>query len=456
MSEISYRMDRRNRNQTPPKTKQKTKFPTFMYISYMYSFSTMWSLKARIASLFVSLCYIALPIHVEVVEAFRIPHHHQCPTPSFVLKFRSTFSALDMAVGGRGMSKSAKMGDKVATGMGQKGGTEKKGSAKATPFNVNASLARLEKKYDELTKANAKVIRKKDKDDDDDDADDDRKDDPTTASTDDNATIEKETNTKDHPTVVDDDDDDDRRIVTSEYVVAVRAEGYVSDWVPIAQFCLARTSQQASVSDGVTDPAIQAGVSYYCRELSHVATLGSRIFQSIPRNLLQYSVETLDSFHKHVYETTISTSGGSQKDDPTNTNRLTKQDAREVLELVNGEAEDKSAIKRAYRTKSFAYHPDRFVGVDRTAEEIELAHTKYLRIQLAYDTLNSGIRSTSASSSTISWYQSLGGKARTDFVGPVSLLSIENGKSILETNQIESAITSMSPSIVQTFVTRCM
>ena len=356
----------------------------------------------------------------------------------------------------------------TTTGMGmgqqQKGGKEKKGSAtNATPFNVNASLARLEKKYDELTKANAKVIRKKD--DDVDDADDDktddntdadRKNDPTTAtgSTDDNTTTEKETTTNDDD---DDDDDDDRRIVTSEYVVAVRAEGYVSDWVPIAQFCLARTSQQASVSDGVTDPAIQAGVSYYCRELSHVATLGSRIFQSIPRNLLQYSVETLDSFHKHVYETTISTSGGSAKDDPTNTNSMTKQDAREVLELVNGEAEDKSAIKRAYRTKSFAYHPDRFIGVDRTPEEIELAHTKYLRIQLAYDTLNSGIRNTStSSSSTISWYQSLGGKARTDFVGPVTLLSIESGKSILETNQIESAITSMSPSIVQTFVARCM
>ena len=359
----------------------------------------------------------------------------------------------------------------TTTGMGmgqqQKGGKEKKGSAtNATPFNVNASLARLEKKYDELTKANAKVIRKKDEDDDDaDDADDadktddntdaaDRKYDPTNASTDDNATIEKEPNTIDDD---DDDDDDDRRIVTSEYVVAVRAEGYVSDWVPIAQFCLARTSQQASVSDGVTDPAIQAGVSYYCRELSHVATLGSRIFQSIPRNLLQYSVETLDSFHKHVYETTISTSGGSAKDDPTNTNSMTKQDAREVLELINGDAEDKSAIKRAYRTKSFAYHPDRFIGVDRTPEEIELAHTKYLRIQLAYDTLNSGIRNTStSSSSTISWYQSLGGKARTDFVGPVTLLSIESGKSILETNQIESAITSMSPSIVQTFVARCM
>jgi hypothetical protein len=124
------------------------------------------------------------------------------------------------------------------------------------------------------------------------------------------------------------------------------------------------------------------------------------------------------------------------------------------LELVNGDAEDKSAIKRAYRTMSFAYHPDRFIGIDRTPEEIELAHTKYLRIQLAYETLNSGIRNTNSSSS-ISWYQSLGGKARTDFVGPISLISIESGKSILEMNQIESAITCMSPSIVQTFVARC-
>ena len=410
--------------------------------------------------LFSSYDDVAINHVVQMVAAFSIPQQQR---PSFfVTKIRSIDtrpydvpSTLYMAAGGRGMSKSSKTSEKVAgMGMGSSSkGKEKKGATSGgttntTPFNVNAALARLEKKYDELTKANAKVIRRKDDDDDDDDENDGK-----TASTTTSSTVDRKNDATDA-------DDDDTILVTSEYVVAVRAEGYVNDWVPIAQFCLTRTSQQASVSDGVTDPAIQAGVSYYCRELSHVATLGSRIFQSIPRNLLQYSVESLDSFHKHVYETTISTNGGSssgsnKKDDPNNTNSMTKQDAREVLELINGDAEDKSAIKRAYRTKSFEYHPDRFIGIDRTKEDIELAHTKYLRIQLAYDTLNSGIRTTS-STSTISWYQSLGGKARTDFVGPISLISIESGKNILEINQMESAITCMSPSIVQTFVARCM
>lgn len=427
----------------------------------------MLTRSARIIFLFATLYVFnhASLINVGVVMAFRIQQQYQ-QQPSF-LKIRSATittistnhivvpsSVLYMAAGGRGMSKNAKSmnNEKVTTtgGMGMGSTTttkskDKKGTASSssgsTPFNVNASLARLEKKYDELTKANAKIIRKKDDDDDDDDD----KDDTTSASTDNSSSNNGDA-----------DDDDENKIVTSEYVVAIRAEGYVDDWVPIAQFCLTRTSKQASKSDGVTDPAIQAGVSYYCRELSHVATLGSRIFQSIPRNILQYSVETLDSFHKHVYETTISTNGGSsnKNDDPTNTNSMTKQDAREVLDLINGDADDKSAIKRAYRTKSFEYHPDRFIGIDRTTEEIEVAHNKYLRIQLAYDTLNSGIRSTNSTSS-ISWYQSLGGKARTDFVGPISLLPIETGKSILEMNQIESAITCMSPSIVQTFVARC-
>ena len=423
--------------------------------------------RSRIIHLFVSFYifgYVA--INVEMVEAFSIrqQQQHQRQQPSF-LKIRSTTNVvvpsalLYLAAGGRGMSnKSTKSSNEKVTGMGMGSiskNKEKKGAPigstnNNTPFNVNASLARLEKKYDYLTKANAKVIRRKDDDDDDDDNEGEK----TVASTETPDGDNDELNDKQIDIV---DIEEDYIIVTSEYVVAIRAEGYVDDWVPIAQFCLARTSQQAAVSDGVTDPAIQAGVSYYCRELSHVATLGSRIFQSIPRNLLQYSVETLDSFHKHVYETTISTNGGSsnnKKDDPNNTNSMTKLDAREVLELINGDAEDKSAIKRAYRTMSFAYHPDRFIGIDRTTEEIEVAHTKYLRIQLAYDTLNSGIRNTNSTSS-ISWYQSLGGKARTDFVGPISLVSIDSGKSILETNQIESAITCMSPSIVQTFVARC-
>jgi hypothetical protein len=286
----------------------------------------------------------------------------------------------------------------------------------STPFNVNASLARLEKKYDELTKANNVKTLKKDND------DDDGEDDTMSSSS----------------SSLDD-------VVTTEYVVAARAPGHVADWVPIAQFCVARTASQAATSDGAADPLLRAAVSYHCRELSHVATLGSRVFQSVPRNLLQYAVETLDSFHKHVYEPAVQ----GKNDDVNNDNVMTKQEARLVLNLVNGDGDDKSEIKRSYRALSFEWHPDRFVGTERSPQEIADAVERYSRIKLAYDTLNSGVRDVGKS-----WYQSLGGKARTDFIGPLQLLPLDAAKQLLEADGVATALSGMCPKIVQGFVAR--
>jgi DnaJ domain len=330
---------------------------------------------------------------------------------------RATFL---LAAAGRGMS-SSKTTSKSKAAMGEKKNgmaSPKAKSDKSAPFNVNASLQRLEKKYDELTKANARTLQKDDDDDDEKDS--------------------EESTTKDAAPEED-------AIVTTEYVIAVRADGHVGDWVPVAQFCLARNAIQASRSDGVADPLIQAAISHHCRELCHVASLGSRVFHSVPRNLMQYSVETLDSFHKHVYETAIQ----GKNEDESNSNVMTKEEARSVLDLVNGDGEDKAAIKRSYRTLSFQWHPDRFVGTDRSPEEIEAANERYAKIKLAYDTLNSGVRDEGTS-----WYQSLGGKARTDFLGPLQLLGLDVAKVTFEGSGAECAICSMSPSIVQTFVAR--
>jgi DnaJ domain len=306
--------------------------------------------------------------------------------------------AQEMAGRGMGMASPAK----------KKNGSTKKnnGATATTPFNVNASLSRLEKKYDELTRAAAKSLHKEE------------------------------------------DDDDDNDIVTTEYVVAARAEGYVGDWVPIAQFCLARTASQASSSEGVSDPLIRATVSYYCREFSHVATLGSRVFQSVPRNLLQYAVESTDSFHKHVYETALQ----GKNDDANNNNVMTKQEARLVLnlsEVINGGADDASEIKRTYRTMSFQWHPDRFVGTDRSPADIDAAAEHYSRIKLAYETLTSGVRDEGKS-----WYQSLGGRARTDFVGPLQLLSLDAAKEAIEASGVATAVCGLDRELVQGFVAR--
>ena len=302
---------------------------------------------------------------------------------------RSKCVALHAA--GMGMATSPKKGK-------NKGGKKGKKSS-ITPFDVNASLMRLEKRYDELSLANAKAIQE-DKDD----------------------------------------------VVTSEYVIAARAIGTpVADWVPVVQMCIARPLADAESSEGVADPSVQAVVSHYCREIFHAATLGAPVFRSLPRNKIQYSVESLDSFHKYVYEPIVEINGVKAEDEI-----MTKVEARNVLK-VDADENDMTAIKKAYRTLSFELHPDRFAGSNK--EEIQSASNEYARVKLAYDTLSSGVRSSGDRSS---WYESLGGRARMEFLGPISLLSLDEGKEFLFRTKLESAVVGLDPGVVQTFVVRQM
>jgi hypothetical protein len=318
---------------------------------------------------------------------------------STVHQSRHFESSLSAARGmGSGMAKSA--APKKAKGVGKPSD-----SASKVPFNVNSSLLRLEKRYEEISLAAAKTLKQ------------------------------------------DEDSPDD--LVTTEYIVAARVVGKsqrssVPDWVPIAQLCLSRAASDAHTSEGAFDPVTQAAVSLYCRELSLAASIAARLFQSVARSEMQYSVESMDSFHKHVYEVVIEGKNENTK----NEGVMTKLEARAALQL-EGDASDKSEIKRAYRNLSFALHPDRFVGTDKTDEEIKVSSGEYARVKLAYETLSSGVRNEGRS-----WYESLGGKARTDFAGPIDLIPLSIAESTLQAKGIQSAITSLASDIVQSFVVR--
>jgi DnaJ-domain-containing protein 1 len=297
-----------------------------------------------------------------------------------------------------------------ARGMGGGMATKKKAkkgksASENAPFNVNASLMRLEKRYDELSLADAKRLQQ------------------------------------------DEDSPDD--LVTTEYIVTARVlsksqKSSVPDWVPIAQLCMARTMADAHASEGASDPAINAAVSLYCRELSLAAAFGAPVFQSVARNEMEYAVENMDSFHKHVYEVVIN----GKNEDAKNENVMTKVDARTVLKLEE-ESVDKSVLKQAYRKLSFALHPDRFVGSDKTEEEIKAASAEFGRVKLAYETLSSGVRDEGKS-----WYESLGGRARTDFAGPLSLLSLAGAQSTIDAMGVQSALIQLDPKMVAQFLVR--
>jgi hypothetical protein len=250
----------------------------------------------KIVSANVLLMMICMGIHLPyLAEAFSVS-----PTP--VIMSRAALVCLE-AVKGMGMAKTA---DKKKQKKGTSNGfsSSSNSDVKATTFDVKASILRLDKKYDDLMLASAKTMHYNDDDDDDDDDD-----------------------------ASDDSVDHSSNMVTSEYVVAVRSTCLtaVADWVPVAQLVLGRPLLLAktSASDGASDPTTHAAVSVYCRELSHVASQGSRIFQSVPRTQLEYSVESTDSFYKHVYDVVVK----GKNDDAGNDQVMTKAEARKFLNL---------------------------------------------------------------------------------------------------------------------------
>ena len=318
------------------------------------------------------------------------------------------FAGMGMGMGGA--TKSKKKGGKNKNNNKSMG---KSAASATTKFDVNASLLRLEKKYDDLLLGVAKDLRKEEE---------------IAASGSSWMSGEIE-------------------MMTSEYVIAARAssqKGSVPDWVPIAQLCLKRPENLSH--EGASDEMVQTAISVYCRELSHLAAVGSKVFSTIARNDLQYSVESVDSFHKFVYDEVVEGKANKSPDQA-----MTKAEARKTLGLVVNDSDDaseisKKDIKQAYRKLSFELHPDRFEG---TPEECKEATNQFGRVNLAYDTLSSGVREEGKS-----WYESLGGKERTSFVGPVNLLPLGAAQETMTRHKAEGALCGLDPTMVQTFVAR--
>lgn len=256
-------------------------------------------------------------------------------------------------------------------------------------------------------------------------------------------------------------DEDNIEYITAEYMVAARIKpgdlkdvnvpgaASVSDWVPVAQLCLKRHVDEPGFDNHIRDcERVRTAVSYFCREISYLATLGASIFKSIPRNNIEYSVEPIDSFYKFVYEDVIE--GKNQNEE--NENTMTKIEARKVLDLEEG-CTDSAEIKSAYRKLSFKLHPDRFAGKGRSEEEIRQAAEDFAKIKLAYESMSSGVRGSDSDGRTKSWYESLGGRSRTDFAR-LQLRSLDDAKKTFDEEKFESAVAGLLPDTVMAFVTR--
>jgi len=314
---------------------------------------------------------------------------------------------------------------------GKKGGGKDKKKSSSQPFDVSAALIKNEKLYEELMAESNKAFMN--------------------------------------------DDDDDLYSgdidLTTEYIVAARAKpdgaassssSFVgaSDWVPVAQLCIVRSISQDDNKDddheSVMESTLTAAVSYFCREINYLGCLSApSAFKSLPRNNVEYGIEPIESFMKHVYEDVIEGKKGGEKKNgsgsngssSSSSNGMSKAQAREILELEVG-VTDTAMIKTAYKKQSFKYHPDRISEEDRVASS-----DRFHEIKLAYEVLQSGVRNKAVNGSQQSWYASLGGRERNGFLGPITLLSMEKAGALCN-KAFKSAVVGIDPDLTMAFVAR--
>eukprot|EP00984_Skeletonema_dohrnii_P009602 scaffold3676_cov103-Skeletonema_dohrnii-CCMP3373.AAC.3 len=353
--------------------------------------------------------------NVITVHSFTTTPTKRCRASMPIIPSAATTTTTLAAGGGMGMATKPK-GKK-------KGGKKDKKKSTSQPFDVSAALIKNEKLYEELMAENTKALMN--------------------------------------------DDDYGDIDLTTEYIIAARAKPDgsspsstfvgASDWVPVAQLCIVRSISQDDNKDddheSVMESTLTAAVSYFCREINYLGCLSApSAFKSLPRNNVEYGIEPIESFMKHVYEDVIegknSNNGSSNgSSSSSSSNGMSKAQAREILELDAG-ITDTAMIKTAYKKQSFKYHPDRISEEDR-----EALSERFYDIKQAYETLNSGVRNKVVNGSQHSWYASLGGRDRNDFLGPISLLSMEKAGALCN-KAFKSAVVGIDPDLTMAFVAR--
>jgi hypothetical protein len=375
---------------------------------------------------------------------------------------RSSRERGDGGSAGRGMgmgkappassSSSPRGGSKKKKSKKKPGGTAPGASppaASSAPFDVAASVLRLEKKYDRLLLEASRRLA----------ADELRR----------------------------DQDEDEcgegggaALLPAREFVVAARDGDLLPDWVPIAQLllvggddsCLQSRRLDPSDGPGGRDRAqVRRAVSAYRRELHHVAGLSSGLFRSVPRHRLRYAAEPADSFYRHVYER-VSPAAAP----PPDGRFMSGAEARKVLGLSEGGT--LRDLKLQYRRRSLECHPDRVrhqqPPSQREEEEDEegssspattsgsaaataasAAAEEFGRVKLAYETLLGG-GSVRREGST--WYESLGGRGRSEFAAVPLLPAAPDGPPGPSGDGLgaglEAALAGLDPELVQSFVAR--
>ena len=221
----------------------------------------------------------------------------------------------------------------------------------------------------------------------------------------------------------------------TKYCVTLRSTSgstEFADWVPMAILAFQCGNGQKQ------EDLVPSAIGTLCRE---VLEAGSQTFPSlrkVGRETIEYSFEPLDEFEKHVYDGLV---GRGER----------RSDALKTLGLESGASA--ADVKRAHRKLMMELHPDSFIGDEEGAEA---AKERMLEVQSAYGELGGGQGAGSGS-----FYESIGGKARVSFSGPLGKSALGPlGKSRpeqeaeFEAGGWRAGIYPMEPTVTREFVTR--
>lgn len=170
------------------------------------------------------------------------------------------------------------------------------------------------------------------------------------------------------------------------------SEGEFSDWIPVALLNLACGSS-------APDPTslVPSALGACIKEVLECGCQAIPSLRKVGRETLEYSYEPVDSFETHVY---TGLEGRKER----------RVEAAKTLGIEQGASA--AEVKKAHRKLMQALHPDSFIGDEEGAEA---AKERMLEVQDAYAELGGGQGAGSGS-----FYESIGGKARVSFSGPLA------------------------------------
>ena len=378
-----------------------------------------WTSSVLLAALATTPFAFSFVVHRSAVAPAERHHHRRAGrTTQWAAKAASRKKAKSKSKGGTAKSS--------GFGGGGAGGAEKKGTTDA----AKALLARSEKLFEELEEVAAAE----------------------------GASADEEDSGGGNS--------DSSDLILRYFIVAARLKGekerqtatgaakQLTDWVPVVQLAVLG-QQRLKVQN---EEFLGKTTSALARETLHALTSAvPSLKAAVSGPMLEYSAEPMSSFEKFIY--VMYDKSFLEKGQEA----MTRAEAAAAFEIDSPDEVDAGELKRQYRKLSAALHPDNNQGLE--GAEAEAVAERFRKVQEAYIVLGSQVVSGGekageevGKNAVASWYESVGGGDRLDFMGPLEMGAVGKAARGAELGHAlggwSQAICGIEPDITQFFASR--